>query len=72
MPIITTIHYKGYLITQKDNGKYQWRLSEFETEQQAFKTIDEHILHYSIERYNVPMLRNGFPYRPQLCFLLTV
>jgi hypothetical protein len=43
---ITTIHYKRHLIVKKEAGKYLWRGKEFDTEEQAFKAIDDKISRY--------------------------
>lgn len=42
-PTITTIHYNRHLILRIDFGKFKWRGNEFDTEEQAFKAIDDKV-----------------------------
>lgn len=45
-PTVTTIHYNRHLIVRIDFGKFKWRGNEFDTEEQAFKAIDDKILNF--------------------------
>jgi hypothetical protein len=42
----TIIHYNRHLVLRKEFGKYKWRGKEFDTEEQAFKAIDDKIAHF--------------------------
>lgn len=49
-PTITTIHYNRHLIVRRDLGKFKWRGKEFDTEEQAFKAIDDKIAHFKTKK----------------------
>lgn len=45
-PTILTIQYKSHYIVRRDFGKFKWRGNQFDTEEQAFKAIDDKISLY--------------------------
>lgn len=48
----TIIHYNRHLIVRQEFGKYKWRGKEFDTEEQAFKAIDDKITLYNLKINN--------------------
>jgi hypothetical protein len=58
----TIIHYNRHLVLRQEFGKYKWRGKEFDTEEQAFKAIDDKILHFK----NKNMEQNKFQWTDEL------
>ena len=47
---VTTIHYNRHLIVRREQGKFRWRGKEFDTEEDAFKAIDDKISHFKTKK----------------------
>jgi len=58
----TIIHYNRHLVLRQEFGKYKWRGKEFDTEEQAFKAIDDKITHFK----NKNMEQNKFEWTDEL------
>jgi len=58
----TIIHYNRHLVLRQEFGKYKWRGKEFDTEEQAFKAIDDKITHFK----NKNMEQNKFEWTDAL------
>jgi hypothetical protein len=58
----TIIHYNRHLLVRQEFGKYKWRGKEFDTEEQAFKAIDDKIAHFK----NKNMEQNKFEWDENL------
>jgi hypothetical protein len=58
----TIIHYNRHLVLRQEFGKYKWRGKEFDTEEQAFKAIDDKITHFK----NKNMEQNNFQWTDDL------
>lgn len=62
----TIIHYNRHLVLRQEFGKYKWRGKEFDTEEQAFKAIDDKITHFK----NKNMEQKKFKTQDYVSFLL--